>query len=199
MYQPTATISVVHSEPPLPNGSRPRARKPTIRTWLALLAALVAVIAFVVPALSGSIDASPSGAAGSVVASASSAGRSTTIVGRSAPTGSSNPGSASSNRSDPRLRAIGFRSQQRLDDHYRKHGREFGNISKREYLAVAQDLRDAPLSKRVIETTQKDGTISRFDRSTGAFTAFDRDLTIRTLFKPNDGENYFWRAAKLDH
>lgn len=64
---------------------------------------------------------------------------------------------------------------------------------------MAQDLRDAPLSKRVIETTQKDGTISRFDRSTGAFIAFNRDLTIRTFFKPNDGEDYFWRASKLDH
>ncbi len=105
----------------------------------------------------------------------------------------------SSNRSDPRLRKIGFRSQQRLDDHYVKHGREFGNISKAQYLAMAQDLRDAPLSKRVIETTQKDGTISRFDRSTGAFIAFNRDLTIRTFFKPNDGEDYFWRASKLDH
>ena len=167
--------------------------------WLALLAALVAVVAFVVPALTGPTNASPSGPAGSVVASRSSAGRSITTVERSSRTGSSTSGSGSSNRSDPRLRAIGFRSQQRLDDHYRKHGREFGNISEREYLALAQDLRDAPLSKRVIETTQKDGTISRFDRSTGAFTAFDRDLTIRTLFKPNDGETYFWRAAKLDH
>ena len=102
----------------------------------------------------------------------------------------------SSNRVDPRLRAIGFRSRSKLEQHYRKHGREFGNVTLDEYLAMAQDLRDAPLSKQVVETTQAGGTVSRFDRQTGSFTAFDRDLTLRTFFKPNGGEDYFWRAAK---
>ena len=34
------------------------------------------------------------------------------------------------------------------------------------------------------------------DRSTGAFVAFDADSTIRTFFKPNDGEAYFERQAR---
>jgi hypothetical protein len=106
---------------------------------------------------------------------------------------------ANSNRSDPRLRAIGFRSRTKLVQHYEKHGREFGNISQDQYLSMAQDLRDAPLSKRVVEANQLGGTISRFDRQTGAFTAFDRDLTIRTFFKPNGGEDYFRRAATKTH
>jgi hypothetical protein len=103
------------------------------------------------------------------------------------------------NRSDPRLRAIGFRSRTKLEQHFQKHGQEFGNVSLDEYLAMAQDLRDAPLSDRVIEANQVGGTISRFDRKTGAFTAFDRDLTIRTFFKPNGGEDYFRRAATKTH
>ena len=104
-----------------------------------------------------------------------------------------------SNRADPRLRSIGFRSQSRLDDHYAKHGSEFGSISKARYLAMAQDLRDAPLSSMVLQATQADGTLGRFDRRTGAFLAYNGDLTIRTFFRPNDGEAYFRRAAGRSH
>jgi hypothetical protein len=114
-------------------------------------------------------------------------------------TSSAAPREASSNRVDPRLRQIGFRSPDRLRQHFQKHGAEFGAISEARYLSLAQDLRDAPLSKVVIETEQKDGTVSRFDRATGAFIAFDRSLIIRTFFRPNDGERYFWRAAGRSH
>jgi type II secretory pathway pseudopilin PulG len=123
-----------------------------------------------------------------------------TLLASATPSGSGKTKTAAkSNRSDPRLRAIGFRSRTKLEQHYQKHGQEFGNISLDEYLAMAQDLRDAPLSDRVIEANQVGGTISRFDRKTGAFTAFDRDLTIRTFFKPNGGEDYFRRAATKTH
>lgn len=91
---------------------------------------------------------------------------------------------------------IGFRSKSKLDQHYIKHRREFGTISKSEYLRQAQVLRDSPVSDRIIETTQANGTLSRFDRETGGFIAFDRDGTLRTYFRPDDGEDYFWRAAK---
>jgi pyocin large subunit-like protein len=106
---------------------------------------------------------------------------------------------AVANRTDPRLRRIAFRSPSKLHQHFEKHGREFGNITEEQYLAMAQDLRDATLSNRVLEATQLDGTVSRFDRTTGAFIAFDTDLTIRTFFKPNDGEAYFRRAANRSH
>ena len=104
-----------------------------------------------------------------------------------------------SNRADPRLRRIGFRSAEKLHQHYLKHGSEFGNVTELQYLAMAQDLRDAPISRRVVEATQLDGTLSRFDRTTGAFLAFDTDLTIRTFFKPDGGEDYFRRAAGRSH
>ena len=43
---------------------------------------------------------------------------------------------------------VGFRSAERLDEHYRKHGREFGSISREEYLRLAQTLRDRPARRR---------------------------------------------------
>jgi hypothetical protein len=86
-----------------------------------------------------------------------------------------------------------FRSETHLREHHDKHGREFGAVSRQEYLALAQALRDRPLDPRVIEATRADGVVTRFDRDAGAFIAFDPDGTIRTFFKPRDGEVYFRR------
>lgn len=91
---------------------------------------------------------------------------------------------------------IGFRSQRLYGEHFDKHGREFGAIDRREYLRLAQTLRDAPLSDDVVELSRPDGTKSRFERSSGSFLAYNDDLTIRTFFKPNDGESYFRRQAR---
>ncbi len=98
---------------------------------------------------------------------------------------------------EPRLRAeIGFATRRKFLDHYEKHGSEFGSISKEEYLLQAQTLRDHPANGDVLEARRADGVITRFDRKTGAFLAFNSDLTIRTYFKPNDGEAYFKRQSR---
>jgi len=94
---------------------------------------------------------------------------------------------------------IGFRSRAQFDEHFQKHGAEFGRITQQEYLRAAQSLRDAPVGANIEEIRRDDGTTSRFDRSTGAFLAFNRDGTIRTFFKPNDGEAYFRRQAARVH
>jgi pyocin large subunit-like protein len=88
---------------------------------------------------------------------------------------------------------IGFASRERLAQHYHKHGNEFGNISMEEYLRVAQTLRDHAADATILEAVRSDGVTTRFDRDTGTFIAFNRDGTIRTCFKPNDGEAYFRR------
>ena len=93
----------------------------------------------------------------------------------------------------------GFRSRAQLDEHFEKHGSEFGNITKAQYLALAQDLRDAPAGGPVLETVREDGVISRFDRRHGYFGAFNPDRTIRTFFVPADGERYFRRQARRRH
>ena len=93
----------------------------------------------------------------------------------------------------------GFRSGRQLDDHYRKHGHEFGRISKAEYLRLAQALRDAPVSASILEAKRPDGTTSRFDRVRGYFGAYNSDKTIRTFFIPAAGESYFRRQAGRRH
>ena len=90
---------------------------------------------------------------------------------------------------------IGFRDRERLEEHYRKHGPEFGEISQAEYLRFAQELRDAPVGGAVLELRRADSVITRFDRKSGAFIAFDPDRIIRTFFRPDAGERYFRRQA----
>ncbi len=89
----------------------------------------------------------------------------------------------------------GFTSKRNFDEHYAKHGREFGNISPAEYLERAQALRDAPVGGPILQVVKANGVITRFDRKSGAFGAYNPDRTIRTFFIPNDGERYFHRQA----
>jgi pyocin large subunit-like protein len=93
----------------------------------------------------------------------------------------------------------GFRSQAQLDEHYAKHGSEFGNISKQDYLRLAQELRDAPPGGSILEERRSNGEFSRFDRRHSYFGAYNRDGTIRTFFIPNDGERYFRRQARRSY
>ncbi len=89
----------------------------------------------------------------------------------------------------------GFRSQRQFDEHFTKHGREFGKINKAQYLQMAQDFRDLPKGGDVLEAVRADGVITRFHRKKGWFIAVNKDRTIRTFFIPNDGERYFRRQA----
>jgi hypothetical protein len=91
---------------------------------------------------------------------------------------------------------VGFADQRRLDEHYEKHGAEFGRLPKQEYLRQAQRLRDATVGGPILEAVRADGVVTRFDRGTGAFIAFNRNGVIRTFFKPNDGERYWRRQAE---
>lgn len=94
--------------------------------------------------------------------------------------------------------AVGFASAERLDEHYQKHGAEFGHITKQDYLHQAQLLRDAPVGDPVLQTVRHDGVVTRFDRQTGAFIAVNPNGVIRTFFKPNDGERYYRRQSERD-
>lgn len=90
----------------------------------------------------------------------------------------------------------GFRTPALLDEHYAKHGAEFGSITKAEYLRLAQELRDAPVGGPILEARAPNGEFSRFDKRHGYFGAYNRNGTIRTFFIPNNGERYFRRQAE---
>lgn len=97
---------------------------------------------------------------------------------------------------EPRPTGISFRTPAKFEEHFDKHGREFGDITPVGYLRRAKALRDAPVGGDILELKRADGTFARFDRATGAFLAFDPDGTVLTFFRPNDGEAYFRRQAR---
>ena len=94
---------------------------------------------------------------------------------------------------------VGFRSRERLAEHFQKHGQEFGAATPDDYLHLAQALRDRPAGGDVLEKVREDGVVTRFDRRSGAFIAFGPDGVIRTFFRPNDGARYFERQAERSH
>lgn len=89
----------------------------------------------------------------------------------------------------------GFRSRRQFDEHWAKHGREFGKITQTEYLRLAQELRDAPPDANILEAKKPGGIVTKFDRRRKYFGAYNADRTIRTFFIPNDGVRYFYRQA----
>lgn len=123
--------------------------------------------------------------------------RSGPAPGAPAPSAASQPGAPAGGSPAPVAvdANVGFRSADRLAEHFAKHGGDFPGASQAEYLRQAQVLRDRPAGGDVLELVRADGVTCRFDEGSGAFLAFNRDRTIRTFFKPNDGENYFRRQA----
>jgi len=90
----------------------------------------------------------------------------------------------------------GFRSPEHLREHYEKHGAEFGHVSAEQYLRLAQGLRDAPPGRDILISERPAG-FAKYDRNSNFFGAYDRNGTVRTFFKPNDGERYFRRQARI--
>ena len=96
----------------------------------------------------------------------------------------------------PHRNASGFTTHAHLVEHFEKHGAEFPGLTIDSYLQAAQTLRDAPAGGDILELRRTDGVVTRFNTQTGAFLAANRDGTIRTFFRPNDGEAYFQRQSR---
>lgn len=86
-----------------------------------------------------------------------------------------------------------FRSQKLFDDHYKKHGSEFGNITKEQYLKLANDMLNSRSDTILHKTEKEDGDDVYFDTATGYFLVLSTDGYIRTFFIPSKGIDYFNR------
>lgn len=86
-----------------------------------------------------------------------------------------------------------FRNKDRFEEHYQKHvinQAEFGDITKEEYLALAQELVDTPGSQ-VLTKNNDDGDTLFYDPETNSFAVVSGDGYLRTFFKPSAGQKYF--------
>lgn len=87
--------------------------------------------------------------------------------------------------------AYNFRRPENLQDHFNKHGAEFGYASAEEYLAGANRVAASPEALHKLEA--EDGDDVYYLESTNEFVIVSTDGYLRTYFKPNDGKAYFDR------
>ena len=84
-----------------------------------------------------------------------------------------------------------FRNSEYLQEHYDKHGAEFGYNSPQEYLEGANNVIFAEGVLHKIEA--EDGDDVYYLERTNEFVIISTDNYIRTYFKPNDGIDYYNR------
>lgn len=79
-----------------------------------------------------------------------------------------------------------------LQDHFVRHGPDFGSRNAEEYAAQAWSFRQRAYTSGLPMKLDTDGTVRVFDPVTGAFAAYNRDGTTKTYFKPGS-RDYFSR------
>lgn len=87
--------------------------------------------------------------------------------------------------------SLEFRNETLWEDHFEKHGSEFGYKSKEEYLKGANEVINSSTSKHKIEA--EDGDEIYYDEEKNEIVFVSTDGYIRTYFKPKDGINYYNR------
>ena len=71
------------------------------------------------------------------------------------------------------------------DDHYLRHGGDFGGSSADDYEAMAIAFLSGPLAATMVECFRASGDRIRFDKATQAFAVCDKGGNLRTFFKPS--------------
>ena len=84
-----------------------------------------------------------------------------------------------------------FRNDNLWEEHFLKHGGEFGYTTKEDYLEGANEVVTSAYSKHKQET--EDGDDIYYDAENNEIVFVSKDGYIRTYFKPSDGIEYYNR------
>jgi len=84
-----------------------------------------------------------------------------------------------------------FRNKNLLDQHFEKHGKEFGSKNAQEYEKAAAAVVTNPKALHKKEKESKDDAY--YIEKTNEFVVVSPDGYIRTYFKPSAGKKYFDR------
>ncbi|MEE3393742.1 MAG: hypothetical protein VZR00_08985 [Lachnospiraceae bacterium] len=87
-----------------------------------------------------------------------------------------------------------FRSEELLEEHFEKHGREMGFSSPEEYETAASEVVGDPESLSKDEASEGDGDTVYYRESTNDLVIVSADGFIRTFFRPDDGIAYYNRT-----
>jgi RHS repeat-associated protein len=80
-----------------------------------------------------------------------------------------------------------------LDDHFARHGSDFGTQNAKEYAQSASDFLQRSQAEGFPTKIAPDGTIRVYDPATNTLGAYNPDGTTKTFFKPRGGADYWER------
>ena len=87
--------------------------------------------------------------------------------------------------------------QAKLDDHFARHGSDFGAKTTLEYQAQADRFLTASKPAGVLEKTRPNGDVVRYNPSTDEFGVVSSGGSIRTYYKPDPAVH--GRESNLDY
>ena len=90
-----------------------------------------------------------------------------------------------------------FADQAKLDDHFARHGSDFGAKTTLEYQAQADRFLTASKPAGVLEKTRPNGDVVRYNPSTDEFGVVSSGGSIRTYYKPDPAVH--GRESNLDY
>lgn len=95
-----------------------------------------------------------------------------------------------------------FPTEKSLNGHFKDHGQEFGAKSPEEYQQLAGKLLSSSISENIIGYDNEVRRV-RYNRETGTIAIGKRHASgkvrITTMFKPDDGEEYYHEDYKKEH
>ncbi len=78
-----------------------------------------------------------------------------------------------------------FGSPAKLEDHFNRHGDDFGAQSAQEYQQQADNYLTGPLKNGALEKVRQNGDVVRYNPSTGEFGVVSANGVIRTYYRPD--------------
>ncbi len=98
----------------------------------------------------------------------------------------------------------GFPNKQKLNNHWqngRTHAAEYapdGITTKEQYEKRAVQLLESPCGNGIKGYKTKDGLVCRYDAKKNDFAKGSPENGVRTMFKPDDGEEYYRRRLEAE-
>ena len=95
---------------------------------------------------------------------------------------------------------VGFTAKN-LDKHWggkSDHSPQYPNMTKEQYAERALSLIQSPTSKTILGYKTPRGEVVRYDTQSGDFVKGFPKTGIKTMFKPDDAEDYFLRHKRID-
>lgn len=90
-----------------------------------------------------------------------------------------------------------FADQAKLDDHFNRHGADFGATSPTQYQQMADNFLTGPRGANTLERTRANGDVVRYDPTTDAFGVVSSNGTVRTYYVPDPAIHGY--ATNLDY